>query len=651
MRFCALVVLVSTLTLSAATPPEIAAGRVLIYRNGCGHCHPLGSSAGAPDLAGLHHRFSPSLLPGLIGSPRSLKSTSRMPHLFGSDPETAGEDLEALTHYLLSIPAKGPDSPTLPGDSTRGRKLYHEVGCAACHQPDAAEDLSDSVPIAMARHYKREHLVAYLLAPKSLLMPSLKLSPQEASDLAAWLQRDVVHEHEAPPTLSPSLIQKGRALFRSRRCISCHGAPEERPERTPPLIEINQWNDGCLSSRPRAEIPHFSFTSSQRKAITAAGTTRAQPGPEEIIAQTLTALRCYACHQRKGMGGPSHERRKYFQVTEQMAESYGDFGRISPKLDHLGRKLTHQWLRRILAEGHGEVRPYLATRMPHYRIPKADLEKLITAFEDADQRDPPIDIDVTGLPRHQRGHYGRDLIGSKGLNCITCHGLKGQRALGAPNIDLTHTVQRLRPTYFKELLLDPHSVQPGTLMPPLFLHRPKANQEVEQLWTYLKELDQRRLPDGLLRTGDFELKPALAGKPIVIRTFMQTVGTHAIAIGYPEGTHLAFDSRTSQWTLLWKGRFLDAMSTWDDRYATPAQPLSEDLYHFPQNQTKRHFRGFRLTKSGVPIFLYEENGVTVEDSVAPLPTGELRRTLKRGDTVTRQRVPLHNGKAFFRDEN
>ncbi|NIP97156.1 MAG: hypothetical protein GWO24_28470, partial [Akkermansiaceae bacterium] len=55
---------------------------------------------------------------------------------------------------------------------------------------------------------------------------------------------------------------------------------------------------------------------------------------------------------------------------------------------------------------------------------------LIEALEAADRRTPPVEIDVSGLPGHQRGHYGRDLMGSKGLNCITCHGLKDRRALG-----------------------------------------------------------------------------------------------------------------------------------------------------------------------------------------------------------------------------
>ncbi|WP_218280383.1 c-type cytochrome [Verrucomicrobium spinosum] len=112
-------------------------------------------------------------------------------------------------------------------------------------------------------------------------------------------------------------------------------------------------------------------------------------------------------------------------------------------------------------------------------------------------------------------------MGTGGLGCVSCHGLKDRKSLGVPVINLTHTVHRLTPEYFKELLLNPQVTQPGTLMPPLFMGRKKADQEIEQLWTYLKELDQSRLPEGLLQTGDYEIKPEKSVRPVVFRTFLE----------------------------------------------------------------------------------------------------------------------------------
>ena len=620
---------------------------------------------GGPDLAGAGNRLTRTALTVQTLSPQSGKRGSRMPSLFsgklGDSPEEKrkngiqrNEEVDALVHFLSSTKPRQPLPKALAGNVEHGKKLYHTIGCAVCHGPVKHQDADHRRWIALGQFYTHDALVSYLLDPKSELMPSLKLRPKEAADLAAW-----IHSHHNPPgpvsekktPVSEELAKKGSDLFVSRRCVSCHGEPGMDLPDPPRPVRIVNWDRGCLSAEPVVGTPHYDLTDRERDAIRAAASSPVPKSPAEVIDHFLTLYNCYTCHQRGGKGGPSDKQRPLFTATEQMAESYGDFGTIPPKLDHAGRKLTRTWLRKILLEGHGEVRPYLATRMPHYRIPEARVEQFITALEEVDRREPPVTIDVSGLLGHQRGHHGRNLMGTKGLNCITCHGLKGRRALGAPSIDLTHTVQRLRPAYFKELLLDPQSVQPGTLMPPLFLNRPKASQEVEQLWTYFKELDQRRPPDGLLRTGDFELFPAKEGKPIVLRTFLENVGTHAIAVGYPQGTHLAFDSRTSQWALLWKGRFLDAMSTWDDRYATPAKPLGKDLHRFVRTKTKRTFRGFRLTDAGIPVFLYEENGVLVEDRIAPLPDGKLRRTIKRGNNVEFQHIHLHEGKATFRDEN
>jgi hypothetical protein len=251
--------------------------------------------------------------------------------------------------------------------------------------------------------------------------------------------------------------------------------------------------------------------------------------------------------------------------------------------------------------------------------------------------------------------------------------------LGAPAIKLTHTVERLQPGYFKELLLDPQSMQPGTLMPPLLLNRPKAEQEVEQIWTYLKEIDQRRLPDGLLRTEEFELKPV--EDPIVFRTFLEGAGMQAVAVGYPEQAHAAFDSLEIRWAIAWRGRFLDAMSTWDERKATPAKPLGDDLREFPTvmplarltgpdaawpdetgSAAGYRFRGFQVDDDGVPEFLYSFDRIEVADRLEPAGDGTgLRRTLRlRGDgedlyfrgldpEAAPRPVPFENGEAVIEE--
>jgi mono/diheme cytochrome c family protein len=665
--------------------PEYLAdgGEILLGELNCVACHAppegwgerLGANPG-PDLSGVGARLTTEDIHTMIQYPRFVKTGTRMPAIFGHDDREPGE-IEALTHYLASL-KPGEEEEAMPvGDEERGGKLYHEVGCVACHMPDVQYRPASwgdgvepempsipSVPIALAGAYSEDYLARFLMDPLKYRtggrMPDMKLTAQEAADIAKYLKTGPTPSPPFEPSdfaADPELIARGKDLFESRRCVSCHAVAGEfmagAEGRAKPMMELDVTAaSSCLSIRPQpGGIPYYRLDLIQRKAITLAleriqsGEAAEPLGPVAAADRLMTGLGCYACHSRDEKGGLELARANYFVAGDAAAVSMGNQGRLPPPLSHVGRKLTGEWMEKVLWGEGGEVRPYLSVRMPSYG--EARVAPLVDLFAAADRREPPVEMDTSGLERHQRGHYGRDLMGVNGLGCVTCHGLNDEKALGPPSIDLTNTIERLRPGYFKELLMDPQGTTPGTLMPPLFMNRKKADEEVEQLWTYLKELDQRRLPDGLLRDGEYELKPGEAGVPILIRTFLEGAGYQAVAVGYPEGMHVAFDALEVRWALAWKGRYLDAMSTWDERRATPAKPLGEELVEFPARvpfamllkaddewpeetgeQAGYVFRGYRMGDDGVPVFLYDYVGMRIEDRVAPDETGEkLMRTL------------------------
>ena len=661
-------------------------GLLLINELNCVSCHaPPDSLAdmltGRPGshLHGVADRLEPLDVELFIRNPRFLKNGTLMPSLFAG-PDRDLEEIVALKHYVLSLESPDENEPKAPavglpeGDLKAGQRLFHRIGCVACHAPanDFRPDHIDegvelelvglpSVPLDLADRYPLEALTRFLLDPSAHRpagrMPDMKLSAQEAADLAVYLKSGP--KDEIPPELAEAmksvdgssgggnafqvdaaLAEKGGRLFVEKNCVACHQSvqPDARPKQLLPLAELrSEGNHGCLSETPQPNaVPRYFLDEVQRIAIQVAMKRLRDLAEERFdtagrIDFTLTSMNCYACHDRDGKGGPEFAREPYFAFNAPGAESLGRWGNLAPPLDHVGRKLTPEWLEKIVTGHGGEVRPYVAARMPRFQ--KEKVERLLADFAVADLREEPIEIDVSGLPRHQRGHYGRDLMGvsAGGLGCVTCHGLKDAKSLGAPVINLSHTIERLQPAYFKEILLDPQGTQPGTLMPPMFVGRKKADQEIEQLWTYLKELDQRRLPDGLLKTDDYELKPAEEGRALTFRTFIQGAGTHAIGVGFPEGLNLAFDSENCQWKLAWQGKFLDAMSTWDDRFCTPAEPLGENLvelkWKLPESG-KVMFLGFRTeAKSGVPTMMYEIAGQRFEDRVVVEGDAKLKRTV------------------------
>jgi hypothetical protein len=189
-------------------------------------------------------------------------------------------------------------------------------------------------------------------------------------------------------------------------------------------------------------------------------------------------------------------------------------------------------------------------------------------------------------------------------------------------VQLTNTVARLRPEYFKELLLDPAATQPGTLMPPLFAGRKAAEKEIETIWTYLREIEGQPLPEGLASDADYELKPAEVGRPIVLRSFIEGSGTHAIGVGFVQGLNASFDAKECRWALVWRGRFLDALSNFQDRAMKPIKPLGTEIKVLPDAAGEREFRGYRLEKNG---------GERVEDRIEPNAEGRnLLHTVRRG---------------------
>lgn len=633
-------------------------GLLLLAELNCTACHAAPASwqqrlsaKPGPDLSGVGSRLDADSLWLFIRSPQNRKKGTQMPGLFHG-AEGDDETVEALVEYLASLKKELPAVPA--GDAERGKELYHKVGCVACHQPGkdvrppkAAPDAevekpgNASVPIALADAYDFTALSHFIHAPLSMRpsgrMPDLRLTEQEASDIAAYLHTGRVVEKataRAALKIPPQGIEKGRQLFQKMNCVACHQTSNVVPAlagsgssanstTTKPLKALSPTL-GCMAEKQPSGTPRFDLNDLEKRALTLALKLIQQQDAPQLTAQEkvdwqMTRLNCYACHDRDGKGGPEDPRAQYFGVNDPGAESLGHLANLPPALDKVGRKLTRGWFEKILWGSGGSVRPYMDTRMPSFG--QEQTEMLITWLHEADALEKPVQIDVSGLAKHHRAELGRQLLGAKGLACVSCHGLKDRKSLGPPVIRLTHTAERLQPEYFKELLLNPQVTQPGTVMPPMFIGRKTADKDIESIWTYLREIDGQPLPEGLMSAADFELKPDAEKRPIVFRSFIEGAGSHAIGVGFPGGLNAAFDARTSRWAIVWKGRFLDAMSNWQDRTMPPIKPLGTDVKELPAATGKRVFGGYTLGTDGVPTFRYLEDGQPVEDTLRPAKGG------------------------------
>jgi cytochrome c553/cytochrome c551/c552 len=450
------------------------------------------------------------------------------------------------------------------------------------------------------------------------------------------------------------LVEKGKALFATAGCANCHQmVSDKRPLtsslKAPALNEL-KGTDGCLADRPNRGLPTYGLSAAQKSALAVAIQNHPAPSkdPADVIARTMTTFNCYACHERGKVGGPEDEVNKFFLTTQ---PEMGDEGRVPPPLNGVGAKLNADYLQRILDQG-AHDRPYMHTRMPGFG--SANIGYLAEAFASLDKLPsvPSVEFPMA-LPKVKA--IARHMCGDNSLGCIKCHTFAGNKAEGVQGIDMTLMPRRLQRDWFHAYLLDPQKIRPGTRMPTAWPNGQsvlpdvlggKAEVQIEALWVYLKDGANAQLPAGL-RKHPIPLVPT--NSAIVYRNFIQGSGTRAIAVGYPEKVHLAFDANDLRLALLWQGAFMDAARHWNDRGAGSEPPLGDNVLHqpagvsfavlskpdqpWPTGRAKElgyKFSGYRLTPDDRPTFLYTIGEVKVEDFPNPGKGSEpsLRRELK-----------------------
>ena len=690
--------------------PSEVGGRLLLSELSCTACHrssrPELAPKRGPNLAGVSRRLHTEWLQRFLLNPQKVKPGTTMPGMLhslaaGERPQVA----RALAAFLATLPVEQPlkllSTGSAPlanafwskGDEQRGRRLFHRVGCVACHQADADYQsekvyLSDrekrlaelkfdpeerqeleavdapqpfrSVPLGrLSAKYGEQSLTYFLLDPLGVRpagrMPNLQLDPAEAADIATFLLRGDSREVIWREPSVPDLVARGERWFRALNCAQCHplAGIVPRPARVLEMLSVDAA-ESCLAEAQQG-LPDFPLDSVQREALRVV-LQRRQPGQDTAvkvdrsisITAKLLKLNCFACHERNGMGGVGPRRWPFFETFNHV--ELGDEGRIPPSLTGVGRKLLVPWMQDVLA-GQARVRFHLMARMP--RFGKANLGDLANQFATVDRgnlsrgKERPL-----GGPSEVSA--GRTLLDQ---GCVQCHPLRGEWLPGVMGVDLADLQRRLRPEWFRAFLLDPAALKRGTRMPTFFPQGKSVNRQllegdverqIASIWEYLKTIQDQPLPEKLV-TGkalNFDLEPRK--RPIVLRTFMERAGTHAIAVGFPARVHVAFDAHQVRVVEAWRGKFLNAHGTWFDRFVPPARPLGDPPVLFPQgvplavleNATAAwpsetgalagyRFGGYRLDRQGVPTFLYRTPQLRVEERFVPLDGGRgLRRLLK-----------------------
>ncbi len=190
----------------------IRGGRLLMTELNCTSCHTETArptsvkTRQAPLLDQIGSRVQPEWMIRFLANPHQTKPGTTMPDLFpGLDPKSESAQVEALVNFLASTGSVRATVPQ-PAEVVRGNRLFHAIGCVACHQsrqdPKAAT-LPTSVPLGQVQDkYTLASLAGFLKNPLAVRpggrMPSLNLNDREARDLAGYFFQDF----QLPPNLA-----------------------------------------------------------------------------------------------------------------------------------------------------------------------------------------------------------------------------------------------------------------------------------------------------------------------------------------------------------------------------------------------------------------------------------------------------------------
>lgn len=477
-------------------------------------------------------------------------------------------------------------------------------------------------------------------------------------------------------TVDQTKASAGRELFVKHGCKKCHHVENDQQKyslayHAPDLNALNAASPGgCLSPEVPRGRPKYDLSEEQRTALTKAVKELQKPA-EEVLAvvaahRNMEALNCYNCHARDGKGGLSNDRKNYFETIIEI--DIGDEGRIPPKLDHVGAKLTPDGFAKFLWQGY-KAREYMAARMPQFG--KDNVASLPEVFREADrdhirEAETPFSEELVD--------DGRLLVGKTGLGCVNCHSFGPYKIQGAAGLDLWEVTSRLEPGWTHALIRNPQAVNPGTRMPNPFpqdqVYFPDVQdgvpeKQIAAIWAYLSTQEKGGLPVGI-KPGDSNVL-VVADKPVVFRTFLRGVGAHAVTIGFRQRTHMAFDALRIRSAKAWTGEFVSADPSWEGRAGQYAPILGGDEIDFPpdspfatleapetswpvldtkvkQNPEGWQFLGYSFDADRNPTMRYRFNGVTVGES----PSTEFRRDgalLRRNFALTAETPPE---KLFFR---
>jgi cytochrome c2 len=521
---------------------NLNSGRDLIRIYGCFGCHKLPGYDNirkvGPDLSTVSGKLTKDWVRKWLENPKAFKSQARMPQFWGNsnnsgtpywDKRNAAE-INAITEFLWSQ-SKPKESPAgrNGGNAAAGKQIVENVGCFGCHAVGAIQEVANQSQIRRRHGFNLENqgskvtqawIYNWVKDPAQVWpdtkMPSLRLTDEEAANVAAYLSSLKAEEWDKKPF--PQIDQAALDDV---------------------TLELLRTNSTDIEAREKLK----GMTPEQKNLF--AG--------ERLISR----YGCFGCHNI-----PKFEKAQPIgtELTEAGSKliSQLDFGFLP--IEHSRRAWYEQKLKdpRIFDVGRVK-RPDENLKMPNFRFSDKDVDTIAGVLVSMVKDPVPLEMrDKT----NQAIAEGRSLIAEK--NCRGCHLVEGaggdirptkEQAQWPPNLNTEGF--KTQPLWLHPFLKDPGSVK---LRPWLNARMPTFHLTEQQAGTierYFSALDKVDYP--FINTEiDTDAETLKVGAELFMK--LQCQSCHPTGSAIPPGKapedlapnlQLAHERLRPDWVLQW----------------------------------------------------------------------------------------------------
>ena len=522
-----------------------------------------------PNLKEVRVKLKKEWIPDWIQNPHDFRPTTKMPRF-----RLEEDQVRAISAFIWQsgIEAELPRQPS--GDPVQGKTLFETRGCMACHSMGEGEEATGGTFAAnlsrVGEKANYDYLVRWIHDPKQrtlpycpihereitpedyasqglpfefdlehnhcplgdhllqvqqpTVMPNLRLTPEEARDIASYLMTRAHEDAEyapAPYLDDPDLREEGRSLVQNFGCASCHeisGFENEGKLGTDLTKEgskpIERLDFGLLTSQAkhdgwynqkgfferklenpeifdegkskepleRLKMPNFDLSSEEITQLTTfllgsvdskfPETAFYQPSDQRKEIQKgwwlVRKYNCVACHQFT----PTQEATVLEELPLYQDPDWRE--QLPPSLVGAGARVDPNWLARFLKNpaleennlNRNGVRSYLEARMPTFDLSDEETQQLVRFFSALSKQSIPYTAPALQPLSSRELTLARELFTHTAAPCLKCHAtgdLVTDPDATAPNFLLIP--ERLKPDWTERWIVHPEIIRPGTNMP------------------------------------------------------------------------------------------------------------------------------------------------------------------------------------------